>query len=267
MLNLVYYRYFDIGIFRKISSILDQSRLVGGTHGFGAKLTNIFSSLFEIETYSHKKKTLYRQQWSNNMYDVNPPVLTSMTFSEDFTKVTFEPDLARFGINESNTDSNENIEKFRNNTSLNDCTNIIDNTIEVFKRRTYDMTATLPGVSFTFNDEKIPITSFSEYVEMFSTKPLMTSMDQNFPVSVPESNCIAGEGEVEEGVKEINENEMVGDRIIHCKVNPRWEVAVKRSATGSFEQVSFVNNVWTPKGGSHVTLVTNQVRIGLSAKT
>lgn len=35
-----------------------QNRLTGGRHGYGAKLTNIFSKSFEIETYDSKKKKI-----------------------------------------------------------------------------------------------------------------------------------------------------------------------------------------------------------------
>ncbi|GJU43081.1 DNA topoisomerase 2-like protein [Tanacetum coccineum] len=42
------------------------------------------------------------------------------------------------------------------------------------------------------------------------------------------------------------------------KINNRWEVCVCL-ADGLFEQVSFVNNIATMKGGSHVDYITNQI--------
>ena len=42
-------------------------RLTGGRHGFGAKLTNIFSKRFEIECADPKEGLLYNQVWENNM--------------------------------------------------------------------------------------------------------------------------------------------------------------------------------------------------------
>jgi DNA topoisomerase-2 len=43
--------------------------------------------------------------------------------------------------------------------------------------------------------------------------------------------------------------------------NPRWEVVLSLcpSSCDSFEQVSFVNGIWTMRGGKHVDHVTNQV--------
>ena len=182
------------------------------------------------------------------MFDVRLPTISSLDLHEDYTKVTFEPDLSRFGINLNITKLKKDGEEDDNYAYLSSGEGIIESTIEVFKRRVYDMSATLPGVSFTFNNEKIPISSFSEYVSMFSNK---------FPASdLEESSAKLNEIPAEDSV----EDEMLSNRVIYSKVNPRWEIAVKRSTTGSFEQMSFVNNVWTPKGGSHVALVTNQVK-------
>jgi DNA topoisomerase-2 len=44
----------------------NQKRLTGGRHGYGAKLTNIFSKSFTVETVDARKK-LCAQTWSNNM--------------------------------------------------------------------------------------------------------------------------------------------------------------------------------------------------------
>jgi DNA topoisomerase-2 len=41
-----------------------QGRLTGGRHGYGAKLTNIFSSEFSVETLDSKEGKLFRQTWT-----------------------------------------------------------------------------------------------------------------------------------------------------------------------------------------------------------
>ena len=48
-------------------------RLTGGRHGFGAKLTNIFSKRFEIECADPKEGLLYNQVWENNMQQKSVP--------------------------------------------------------------------------------------------------------------------------------------------------------------------------------------------------
>ncbi|VEU35638.1 unnamed protein product [Pseudo-nitzschia multistriata] len=44
-----------------------------------------------------------------------------------------------------------------------------------------------------------------------------------------------------------------------CTPGPRWEVGVGLSETGSFEAVSFVNGMATPRGGTHVQAIAHQV--------
>lgn len=43
------------------------------------------------------------------------------------------------------------------------------------------------------------------------------------------------------------------------KLNPRWTVGVGRSESGSFESVSFVNGMATPRGGTHVNVLVQQI--------
>ena len=47
--------------------------------------------------------------------------------------------------------------------------------------------------------------------------------------------------------------------IIYEKINDRWEVIVSYNENSSFEQVSFVNGIWTLKGGKHVDYIVNQI--------
>ena len=46
---------------------------------------------------------------------------------------------------------------------------------------------------------------------------------------------------------------------IHDKVSDRWEFAVCLTPQDEFTQVSFVNGVYTSKGGKHVEYILNQI--------
>ena len=71
-------------------------RLTGGRHGFGAKLTNIFSKHFEIECADAREGLLYNQV-ENNMQ--NGMILKSNYHSKaSYVRVTFQPDLSRFSM-------------------------------------------------------------------------------------------------------------------------------------------------------------------------
>ena len=49
------------------------------------------------------------------------------------------------------------------------------------------------------------------------------------------------------------------------KVIRRWEYAVALSPAEEFTQVSFVNGIYTSKGGKHVEYIMNQIVKKLSA--
>ena len=50
-----------------------QKRLVGGRNGYGAKLTNVYSSMFSIKIKDGENKCIYTQEWSDNMRTCGTP--------------------------------------------------------------------------------------------------------------------------------------------------------------------------------------------------
>ena len=70
---------------------------MGGRNGYGAKLTNIFSTHFELKTVDHIRGKRYIQKYSNNMKKKGIPNITK-TKSKPYTKVTWITDFGRFGI-------------------------------------------------------------------------------------------------------------------------------------------------------------------------
>ncbi|CAK0814028.1 unnamed protein product [Prorocentrum cordatum] len=74
-----------------------QKKVTGGRNGFGAKLTNVFSKKFVIETSDKGKK--YRQEWTNNMSKKGKPVIKKCS-GGNYTCVEFWPDLSKFGMKE-----------------------------------------------------------------------------------------------------------------------------------------------------------------------
>jgi len=117
-----------------------EERLVGGTHGLGASLTNIFSTKFVVETCDGKKK--YIQTFTNNMEKKSKPKITKST--RNYTKITFYPDFEKFELTE-----------------------ITDELQSIFLKRAIDIAAYSPGVKVYYNDILIPMKSFKDYMKMF----------------------------------------------------------------------------------------------------
>merc|ERR1719421_2421789 len=74
----------------------NEKKVTGGRNGYGAKLTNVFSRKFIIETSDKRVKQKYTQVFEDNMSKKGKPKLSDYSGAE-YTKVTFHPDLARFG--------------------------------------------------------------------------------------------------------------------------------------------------------------------------
>ena len=53
----------------------NEKKVTGGRNGFGAKLTNIFSTEFIVETGDSKKDKQYRQRFYDNMSKKEEPVI------------------------------------------------------------------------------------------------------------------------------------------------------------------------------------------------
>jgi DNA topoisomerase-2 len=79
------------------SSNYDKSeeKIVGGKNGYGAKLTNIFSSEFTVETVDHRSSKKYTQTWTSNMSAVGKPKVKAAS-GKAYTEISYTPDLTRF---------------------------------------------------------------------------------------------------------------------------------------------------------------------------
>jgi DNA topoisomerase-2 len=93
--------------------------------------------------------------------------------------------------------------------------------INLFKRRIYDIAAvTSKTVKVKCNSQLIPVKTFQQYVDLYLSKD----------------------------AKKIYE-----------APNDRWEYAVALSPSHEFSQVSFVNGIYTSKGGKHIDYIIGQI--------
>ena len=126
----------------------DEKRIVGGKNGYGAKLANIFSQEFTIETVDHINKLKYTQTWENNMTKCNEPIIKKCQ-GKPYTKITWKCDFKRFEL-----------EKYS------------DDMIKLMYRRIYDIAGiTDKSITVSLNDEKIKIKSFLDYIKLYNDSP------------------------------------------------------------------------------------------------
>jgi hypothetical protein len=82
-----------------------EKKVTGGRNGYGAKLANIFSTRFVVETADGRRKRRYKQTFRKNMTVRGEPVIVDCPATENWTRVTFAPDLERFGMEELEADT------------------------------------------------------------------------------------------------------------------------------------------------------------------
>jgi len=178
-----------------------KEKIVGGKNGFGFKLVLIWSVWGRVETVDHVRGLKYVQEFRNNLSEIVPPVVTK-TKVKPYTRVSFRPDYARFGLPGNN---------------------LTPDMLALFLKRTYDIAAvTDKTVKVKYNGSVVPVRHFQQYVDLY----------------------IGGKGDV----KRIYENP-----------DPRWEYAVCLTTSDEFAHISFVNGIYTPRGGKHVEYITNQI--------
>lgn len=122
----------------------NERKVTGGRNGYGAKLCNIFSTEFVLETANHDTGEKYVQKWENNMSVCHPPKITSYKKGPSFTKVSFKPDLKRFGMEK-----------------------LDDDIVGVIRRRVYDINGSVRDISVYLNGKCLKIRNFKNYVELY----------------------------------------------------------------------------------------------------
>ncbi|CAL2037546.1 unnamed protein product [Caenorhabditis brenneri] len=189
----------------------NEIKTVGGRNGYGAKLCNIFSKEFIVETVDTKTKRRFRQRWYNNMKECDEAVVEEFTDENitDYTKVEFVPDLQRFQLQ-----------------------HLSDDIVDLIGKRVFEVAATLPpNVDVFLNGQKCDVDGFEDYVKMFNDSDpssfLFLHPTSRWHVGVAKRNFFTGEN---------NENQITLPKVM-----------------------SFVNNINTEKGGSHVDYVMDKI--------
>mmetsp|Transcript_94572 Transcript_94572/g.149536 ORF Transcript_94572/g.149536 Transcript_94572/m.149536 type:complete len:1243 (-) Transcript_94572:166-3894(-) len=117
-------------------------KVVGGRNGYGAKLTNIFSQEFILETADGQKK--YKNKWTKNMTQKGKEEIVN-TKEKSYTCVTFKPDLAKFGME-----------------------TLDDGIVSLMMKRVYDIAgSTDEKCSVWLNGEKLDVKNFKDYIDLY----------------------------------------------------------------------------------------------------
>ena len=135
----------------------DDKKVTGGRNGYGAKLCNIFSKKFIVETADKEQRKCFIQTFTNNMSVKSTPSISRYD-KRDFTRITFYPDLDKFKMQE-----------------------LDDDILSVFEKRVYDLAGCVRNIKVFLNEELLPVRSFKDYVALYS--PTQQESDEANPAS------------------------------------------------------------------------------------
>ena len=121
----------------------NEERTTGGRNGYGAKLTNIFSTKFILETVDETRKRKFYQEFTNNMGSRTKPKVTDYKL-KSYTQITFYPDLKKFGLSE-----------------------LSDDIVALFKKRAFDIAGLGEKLKVYYNDKKIESNNFKKYISLY----------------------------------------------------------------------------------------------------
>ncbi|KAF7704937.1 DNA topoisomerase 2-alpha [Silurus meridionalis] len=121
----------------------EQKKVTGGRNGYGAKLCNIFSTKFTVETACRESKQCFKQTWYDNMGRTGEAKIKPFS-SDDYTCITFQPDLSKFKMESLDRD-----------------------TVALLTRRAYDIAGATKGVKVFLNGTKLPVSGFRSYVDLY----------------------------------------------------------------------------------------------------
>jgi DNA topoisomerase-2 len=100
---------------------------------------------------------------------------------------------------------------------------LTEDMMALFKKRVYDISAvTDKSIKVKFNGQLVPCKHFEQYIDLY--------------------------------VGSKNDTKR-----IYEKANDRWEYAICLAPKEEFQQLSFVNGIYTSKGGKHVEYIMNQI--------
>jgi DNA topoisomerase-2 len=122
----------------------NEKKITGGKNGYGAKLTNIFSKYFKIETVDRIRKLKYTQEYRDNMDIIGEPVIEDYK-EVPYTRISFIPDYPKFSF-EGMTDDLEHM----------------------IMKRTIDMFACSHGqLEIFYNDMPVKLQTFTDYMKLY----------------------------------------------------------------------------------------------------
>lgn len=241
-----------------------EQRVTGGRNGYGAKLTNIFSTKFTVLLQENGR--VFEQTWTDNMKNTQSPRIEDVKDKKkNFIRFSFTPDYMKFGM-----------------------TSGLDRDHAAYMmRRAVDVAGCNIGLKLIINGEELKIANFEQYARMVyrSINPEITQFYEasrgdaaqvgaNDSDSEPDLKSAATKAKpkAKRTKKAVETNSLLvpidelskpsdwtSDYLKVISVNKFWDIGLGYTDSGELVQVSFVNSINTTDGGTHVDAILDLI--------
>lgn len=121
-----------------------EQKIVGGKHGLGVKLVNIWSKKMKILVADKQRGLTYTQTFKNNMSVIGAPIIRQKELKQSKMEISFLPDYERLGVKA-----------------------IGEDTLALFERRVMDLAAITQGLQIKYNKRVIKKKEFKDYSGLY----------------------------------------------------------------------------------------------------
>jgi len=138
-----------------------DDRIVVGTNGLGSVLVNLFSKQFVVSSCDGKKS--FYQEFKNNMSERTKPKISNS--KNNHTEIKFLTDFERLTLS-----------------------GIDDIHYSLIYKRTLDLAGINTHIKFYFNDLKIDVPTFQDYVNLYTPSPIFETTKHRWRLAVAPSD-------------------------------------------------------------------------------
>jgi DNA topoisomerase-2 len=135
----------------------DEMRKSSGRNGSGAKLTNIWSTEFDIEHFDPENGLVFKQSYRNNCQERGTPVITKSKGKVAYTTISFKPLYSHRVVNVNNRVYT---------VGFNYGDGPDDDLVALIKRHLYE-TAMITKLPVIFNGEKLVVKDLESYARLY----------------------------------------------------------------------------------------------------
>jgi DNA topoisomerase-2 len=138
-----------------------DERIVVGTNGLGSVLVNLFSKEFVVSSCDGKKR--FYQEYSDNMSKRTTPKITN--YKKNHTEIKFLTDFEKLTLE-----------------------GIDDIHYQLLYKRVFDLAGINSNINFYFNDVKINIPKFDDYIKHYTESYIIDNNKHRWKLAIAHSN-------------------------------------------------------------------------------